>query len=281
MSKAILLRIIRDQNRRQNIRYVIACLTRQERVSGPEISLTRSGDSTIYVAFTAVVTRHREFPVSVSIEKELQVTRRSPGRLIKTVSLVDMSRPAETIASTCSRDELPQTRRCCPRHSGRFPATLDLAEPRNVLRNSLFTEDAAGHRHKHSRTVQTNFHRSASAAAIVVDVLLDHRMDLERKSERFVRHRVLDVLILGLSNRVRFNVLLIGRQLESGKLVEGRCFKLLRVKADSGLARRANRFSGCRCQYRRIVLSLRNLDHRRYSIRKLEIFFVPTPSAGS
>src|SRR5688572_27743008 len=99
-----------------------------------------------------------------------------------------MSGPAKTIAGAGPRNKLPKARCRGPGHRRRLPATFDLPKPCNVFRNSLFAKDSAGHRHEHARSIQTDFHRSASAAAIVVDVLLDHRMHLEGESERFVSH---------------------------------------------------------------------------------------------
>ena len=54
----------------------------------------------------------------------------------------------------------------------------------------------------------------ASAAAIVVDELLDHRVDLERKPERFIGDGVLNVLILLLSDRIVVDLLFVRRQFE-------------------------------------------------------------------
>src|SRR5688572_2382833 len=141
MSEAVLHRIVRDQDRRQDIGNVIPCLTREERICSPEIPLARTGDRTIYVSFAAVVPGHRKLPVSVSVEQELQITSGCTRRFIKTVAFIDVRSAAQAVTGTRSRDELPEARGRSPGHRRRLPGALDLSQPRDVLRNSLFAED--------------------------------------------------------------------------------------------------------------------------------------------
>src|SRR5947208_13462892 len=105
------------------------------------------------------------------------------GRLVKTVTLVNISCTLQAEPAAGAGDELPESRSCCTREGRRLPSTLDLSEPRHVLRHALLLKDPAGHSHEHARAIQANLHRRSAAAAIVVDELLDHRVDLKGKSE--------------------------------------------------------------------------------------------------
>ena len=74
MPETVLVRVISDQDRREDVRYIIAGFLRQEGVSGPEVRHTRTPDSAVYVALAAVVAGDRKFPITVAVEKETQVS---------------------------------------------------------------------------------------------------------------------------------------------------------------------------------------------------------------
>src|SRR5437773_824065 len=116
-------------------------------------------------------------------------------RLIKTVALIDISRPRESITSARARNKLPKPRsRRCRKCRG-LPGALDLSKPRHILRHAFFLKDLASTTHEHTGAIEADLHSGTSAAAVIIDELLDHRVYLKAKPERFIGNGVLDVCV--------------------------------------------------------------------------------------
>ena len=91
MTETILLRIVREQDRRQEIRHVNAGFLREIRVREPEILYACTTDRPISIALAAVVGGHCEFPVPViSVCQELEITGRSTRSFIKAIAFVNV-----------------------------------------------------------------------------------------------------------------------------------------------------------------------------------------------
>src|SRR5207247_1522692 len=122
-----------------------------------------------------------------SLSQSFQQTGRSARRLFDTVPLVDPSSLSQTVGAPSRGHELPESGSSDVRQRTHSPSTFDLAEPGKILRHAFLPKGLARHFHKATRSTETGLHVAPTAALVIIDELLNQRIDRELEIQSVLR----------------------------------------------------------------------------------------------